>query len=441
VSETAVREDIRLERLSLVDTAWLHMESPTNLMMVGSLTFFDTPVDRERIITTLRNRLLHLGRFVERIEDSPIGPPRWVPDRLFDLDAHVHSVALPEPGGDNELRIFVSDLMSTPLDMKRPLWDAHLIENYKGGTVLVTRIHHCIADGTALMRVLLGLTATTAEASLRAPHRKPPSPNGSGWWRLPALDPRAAMAGLTQLGAQAYTLLRLVALFPDSPTPLRGELTRTKHVAWTQPISLESLRPLREATGFTVNDILVAAVTGALRSAIRRQGAEVPDRIRALVPVDLRPPTGDARLGNQFGLVFLDLPVGFADRMSRLEAVHQGMDSARHSPQPAVAMEVLGALGLVPAAVQRQAVRFFGTKGTAVVTNVRGPGEPLYLAGSRVRSMTFFVPQSAMLGLGISIMTYAGQIQMGVIADSGLVPDTVAIARDMTRELRRLIKV
>jgi len=127
--------------------------------------------------------------------------------------------------------------------------------------------------------------------------------------------------------------------------------------------------------------------------------------------------------------------------MSRLEAVHQGMDSARHSPQPAVAMEVLGALGLVPAAVQRQAVRFFGTKGTAVVTNVRGPGEPLYLAGSRVRSMTFFVPQSAMLGLGISIMTYAGQIQMGVIADSGLVPDTVAIARDMTRELRRLIKV
>ena len=93
-----------------------------------------------------------------------------------------------------------------------------------------------------------------------------------------------------------------------------------------------------------------------------------------------------------------------------------------------------------PPAVQRQAVRFFGSKGTAVVTNVRGPGERLYLAGSKLRGLTFFVPQSAMLGIGISIMTYAGQIQMGVIADSGLVPDPVAIARDITRELRRLVK-
>ncbi len=422
-----------------MDTAWLHMESPTNLMMVGSLSFFETPVDRDRILTTFRNRLLPQGRFVERIENSPFGPPRWVPDHLFDLDAHIHSVALPAAGGDAELRTFVGDLMSSPLDMKRPLWDAHLVDNYKGGTVLITRIHHCIADGTALMRVLLGLTATTAEGSLRAPRPDAPASNGNGTWRLPSVDPGAVMAGLTQLGAQAYTLLRLVSLWPDSSTPLRGDLTRTKRVAWTEPLPLESLRPLREASGFTVNDILVAAVTGALRTAIRKRGADVPDRIRALVPVDLRPPT-DGHLGNQFGLVFLDLPVGFANRMSRLDAVHQGMDAARNSPQPAVAMEVLGALGLVPAAVQRQAVRFFGSKGTAVVTNVRGPGERLYLAGSKLRGLTFFVPQSAMLGIGISIMTYAGQIQMGVIADSGLVPDPVAIARDITRELRRLVK-
>jgi len=439
VTNTETRE-LRPERLSLVDTAWLHMESPTNLMMVGSLSFLETPVDRERIVTTLRNRLLPQGRFVERIEGSPFGPPRWVPDRLFDLDAHVHSVALPAPGGDAQLRTFVGDLMSSPLDMKRPLWDAHIVDNYNGSTVLVTRIHHCIADGTALMHVLLGLTSTTAEGSLRTPRPDAVASNGTSQWRIPTLDPGAVVSGLAQLGAQAYTLLRLVSLWPDSSTPLRGELTRTKRVAWTQPVPLETLRPLREASGFTVNDILVAAVTGALRTAIRNRGVDVPERIRALVPVDLRPPTVDGRLGNQFGLVFLDLPVGFANRMSRLDAVHQGMDAARHSPQPAVAMEVLGALGMVPAAVQRQAVRFFGSKGTAVVTNVRGPGERLYLAGTKLSGLTFFVPQSAMLGIGISIMTYAGQIQMGVIADSGLVPDPVAIARDITRELHRLVK-
>ena len=432
---------LRPERLSLVDTAWLHMEVPTNLMMAGSLTFFETPVDRNQLLIAYRTRLLPQPRFVERIDSSPLGPPRWVPDRLFDLNAHLHSVALPAPGGDAELRTLVGDLMSTPLDMTRPPWDAHLVENYRGGTVLVSRLHHCIGDGTALMQVLLELTGRTAEESLLAPRHRTTPTNRDGRSWVPQLDPRRAIDGLIQLSAQAYTLARLMALWPDSSTPLRGSLVRTKNVAWTQTLSLESLRPLRKLTGYTVNDILVAAVTGALRTCIRKRGAEVPEHIRALVPVDLRRTSVDARLGNQFGLVFLNLPVGRSNRMDRLNAVHEGMDAARNSPQPSVALEVLGALGLVPPMIQRQVVRFFGSKGTAVVTNVRGPAEELFLAGSKVSGMTFFVPQSAMLGIGISIMTYAGQIQMGVIADSGLVPDPGAIAHDITLELRTLIKV
>src|ERR1035437_5735476 len=162
---------------------------------------------------------------------------------------------------------------------------------------------------------------------------------------------------------------------------------------------------------------------------------------RALVPVDMRPQDDDGRLGNQFGLVFLDMPVGMPGRRQRLDSVHAMMQLARHSPQPSVAFEVLGALGLVPQAIQRQVVRFFGAKGTAVVTNVRGPARRLYLAGERLVNLTFFVPQSAMLGIGISVMTYAGDIQVGVIADAGLVPEPAAIARDITAELRALVRL
>lgn len=429
----------RPERLSLVDTAWLHMEMPTNLMMVGSIAFFDEPIDRERLATTLRRRLLVHPRFLERIDTTPLRGPRWVPDQAFNLDDHMHRVALPAPGGDAELRELLSDLMSHPLDMERPLWDTYIIEGYGAGSVMFTRIHHSVADGTALIQVLLGLTGATAEESLRAPRRRPRREHDQQGLRLPSLDPRTYVRGMVQGGAQLYTLARLTALFPDSRTPLRGTLVRSKRVAWTDPFPLSRLKALRQATGCTVNDVMLTAVTGALRAHIRRRQEIVPEHIRALVPVDMRPDPTDNKLGNQFGLVFLDMPVGISNRQERLAAVHERMAAARHSPQPSVAFEVLGALGLTPQMLQRQVVRFFGSKGTAVVTNVRGPAEQLYLAGHKLRRLTFFVPQSAGLGMGISIFTYAGQIEMGVIADSGLVPEPTAIARDITTELRRLV--
>lgn len=433
--------EIETERVSLVDTAWLHMDAPTNLMMVGSLSVFDAPLDHDLLMTTLEQRLLVHPRFREHIQQSLVGPPSWALDPLFDLGAHVHRISLPAPGGDAELRVFIGDQMSSPLDMSRPLWDAHIIENYRGGSVLLTRIHHSIGDGTALVRVLLGLTEPTAAASLEPPHRARAAKHPGGHFGLEHLDPRHAVHDVAQLGAHLYTLARLTTLWPDPGTSLRGDLVRSKRVAWTAPFPLDALRPLRAESGYTLNDILVAAVSGALRTHLRKGGGPVPPSIRAMVPVDMRPAADDGgELGNQFGLVFLDMPVGLARQRDRLEAVHAAMDTARHSAQPAVAFEILGALGAVPRALQRQALRFFGTKGTAVVTNVRGPAEHLYMAGRRLSNLVFFVPQTAMLGIGVSIMTYAGNIQVGVIADAGLVPAPGEIALDVTRELRRFAK-
>jgi WS/DGAT/MGAT family acyltransferase len=427
------------EGFSLVDTAWLHMEMPTNLMMVGGVAFFAVPLDERRVMTAVGRRLLPSHpRFTWRVQPSPLGLPRWVEDPMFDLAGHVSRVVLPAPGGDAELRALLGDLMSRPLDMGRPLWDMHVIHGYRNGGVLLTRIHHCVADGTALVRVLRSLTAASAEASLRPVRGQRPSAPRHAGIGLPDLDPGRALGRAAAAAAHVYTLGRLAALWPDPSTPLRGPLTVRKGIAWTDPHPVAELRPVRRWTGCTVNDVLVAAAAGSLRRNLLRRRVPIPPRLRALVPVDLRRDPGDDRLGNQFGLVFLDLPVGVAEPIGRLTEVHRRMEEARRSLQPSVTMEVLGVLGLVPHPLQRQVIRFFGAKATVVVTNVRGPADSLYLAGERLSNLLFFVPQSAGLGLGISIMSYAGNLQIGVIADSGLVPNPDTIARDLNAELRRL---
>jgi diacylglycerol O-acyltransferase len=427
------------ELLTPVDHAWLRTETPDNLMVVGSICFFDEPVTYADVLTGFEKRLLVHPRFSQRVDTSLPNLPRWVDVDGWDLTAHVHRIGLPAPGGDAELRVLASDLMSQPLDHTRPLWDAHLVEGYGPGSALVVRIHHTIGDGSALVRVLLGLTAPDATGSLRAPRRGGAVLEGRR--RLPSLPlgPHAAVDLLREAGIHLFTLARVSALLPDASTPLRGPLRRQKNVAWTDPHPLDSLRPLRIATGATVNDILLAAVSGALRRHLLGRHAEVPASIRAIVPVDLRR-VGDEGLGNQFGMVFLELPVGIADRMERLHAVHERMLAERRSALPAVSMEILGAAGLAPRALEQLLMRFFGSKATAVVTNVRGPGEARFLAGHPLRRLTFFVPQSAKLGLGISIFSYAGQLEVGVIADSGLISDPTAITRAVTGELRQLMR-
>lgn len=428
------------ELLTPIDHAWLRTETPDNLMVVGSICFFDRAPTYAEVLTAFEKRLLVHPRFSQRVERRLPGLPRWVDAEDWDLSAHLHRVALPAPGGDAELRSLVSDLMSQPLDLTRPLWDSHLVEGYGSGGALVTRIHHTVGDGTALVRVLLGLTAPDAATSLRARGAEDPRLGARRPLPLPPLSAEGALDLVRAAGIHLLTLARVSALLPDAGTPLRGPLRRRKNVAWTDPHPLDSLRPLRRATGATVNDILLAAVAGALRTHLLRRRAEVPPSIRAIVPVDLRR-VGDRGLGNQFGMVFLELPVGIASRRERLRTIHERMLAERQSALPAVTMEVLGAAGLAPRAVERLLLRFFGSKATAVITNVRGPDTARYLAGRRLRRLTFFVPQSAKLGLGISIFSYAGQMEVGVITDSGLIPDPTAITREVTGELRQLMRL
>ena len=443
------------QNLSNIDVAWLHMEEPTNLMMINGFYLFDGPIDFDRIRMTLEYRLIErFRRFKQRVVETrmPMRRPYWETDPHFDIDAHLHRIALPSPGDDSVLYEVISDLASTPLDFSKPLWQFHVIEGYTGGgDLLFCRLHHSIADGIALMQVLLSMCDEDADAPWPEQAERDRRRRGIGSFLRPAFHAAkksSRLAGsiadgganmimhpMTTLGMTkdavgfsasfAARLGRLTILPSDPKTVLKGPLGVTKVAAWSEPIPLDEIKWVGKAMGGTINDTLMTAVSGALRRYMIERGDSADGLdIRAMVPVNLRSPEDALKnLGNSFALVLLALPVGIEDPLERFLVVRSRMDELKDSPEPIVTYVVLKAMGLAPAEIERFGVEFYASKTSLVMTNVPGPKEKLYFAGKRIEKLMFWVPQSGRMGIGISIMSYAGEILIGVITDEGLVPD------------------
>ena len=452
------------------DAAWLRMDRPTNLMIINSVLLFDEGIDWPRVKEVVNERLVHrYPRFRQRAVESGglRGGAFWEDDPYFDLDVHMHHIALPAPGDRAALQELVGDLMGEPLDRAKPLWHFYLIDGYGEGCVLYARMHHCIADGIALARVLLSLTDSEPDAGI-APS-VPVAPPGRRRLRSVVTRPAAGAlhAGRVAVGALAHegfemlvhpsaevshlaTVARAdskalahVLLTPaDAKTALKGELGVARHVAWSEPLSLDEVKSIAHANDATVNDVLVAAMTGALRQYLRRRESLV-DEIRAFVPFNLRPLDHPlpASLGNKFGLVFLALPVGARTAAARLRQVKQRMDEIKSSPEGAIAYGMLELMGMTLAQVESAMIDLFSAKGTAVITNVPGPREPVYLAGSPVSAVAVWAPMSGSVSMSVSIFSYNGRVTVGVMADAGLVPDPQTMVDSFQGELDALARI
>jgi WS/DGAT/MGAT family acyltransferase len=452
--------------LDAVDTAWLHMEDPTNLMMVTGIYVFDRPLDVARLKDTVLYRMASRFPRLTHVVKQSGSSATWEPDPTFDIDAHVHRVALPAPGDTRVLEEMVSDLMSTPLDFSKPLWQFHLLENYGEGCVVLLRIHHCIGDGVALVHVMLSSTDTAPDASWptapSAPHPHAAHPHTritsivdtvntvvkrtrqatntlihEGMESV--LHPSHLLELAQDLSEGASILTKLLLKAPDPDTVLKGRLGTSKRAAWSAPIPLDEVKAVGKANHATVNDILVAAVAGAIRRYLLERGESIEGiEINAMVPVNLRPPGEADLLGNRFGLIYLALPVGTGDPGERLLIVKDQMDELKASPEPFVVFQILAALGVAPKEVADLMVEMFGKKSTAVLTNVVGPKSPMWFAGERVRTAMFWVPQSGRMGIGVSIFSYAGEVVIGVGSDARLVPDPGAITAAFAQEFAML---
>ncbi|MGZ3182621.1 MAG: wax ester/triacylglycerol synthase family O-acyltransferase [Telluria sp.] len=451
------------EALGLVDHAWLRMDRPTNLMMICGLMTFADRITLTEARTVVRERLLAFRRFRQRVVLHD-GAPCWEEVPELDLDWHVTGIALPAPGGDTELRAVVGKLVSTALPSDRPMWQYHLIERPQG-SVLLMRLHHCYGDGFALLHVVQALTHGAAGQPALAPTDivAPPAPRTAAerifgpvtelagdsvrlagtaagtlaqWVRSPA----SAAGALDEAAGLARAAAVIAAMPPDAPTRFKGELGEAKAVAWAEPLLLAEVKAVGAALGISVNDVLLASLTGALRRYLLEQGDPVEDlEVRALVPVNLRPPGPLHELGNRFGMVFFPFPLGEADPVARALEVHRRMAALKGSRQAIVSLGILALMGMVPAPLRESILQALAANATLVVTNVRGAQEARYLAGHLIEELMFWVPQSGGIGLGASMLSYRDKVHFGVMADARRVPDPAPLARMFVHEFETLL--
>jgi WS/DGAT/MGAT family acyltransferase len=462
------------ERMSKVDTAWLRMDCPTNLMMIVGVWIIKPSVPYAQVCERVQERLLKYPRFGQRVVQDATGAA-WVDVPDFDIEQHVVREKLSRTTKAREQKALqnrLAELAMQPLDMNRPLWQIHLVENYQGGSAMMVRIHHCIADGIALIAV----TQSLVDGGLAPPQRTAKDDAHDGMrssaeeWVAHTLikpftdlavktldaagdgavnfmealsEPKKGLSGSVEVAKLAYQVLRdaaALALMPDdSPTRLKGTPGGTKRVAWCEPIALEEVKAVGKALNCSINDVLLSCVAGAIGSYLKSFGDEIAGKeIRAMVPVNLRPIEDAYKLGNHFGLAPVVLPIGIENPIERVYEVRRRMGEMKGSVQPLLAFGLLAVAGLLIKPGQDAMLNLFSKKTTAVMTNVPGPREKLKFLGATLEQSLVWVPQSGTVGLGVSILSYGGGVQFGVISDGTLCPEPQAIIDRFEPEFSKL---
>lgn len=451
------------ERLSAQDNDFLLWESPRLPMHGAGIHLFDaeslaTPeggVDFAAIRQAYASVLHRVPRYRQRVTWIP-GEKRavWIDDASFSIDYHLRHTALPRPGTEAQLKTLTARILEQPLDRERPLWETWVVEGLSGGRfAVINKAHHCLVDGASSNDILTQLFAADPD---RAPGEaprfvpRPPPSRGDLWvdaWRrrlgLPATALRSVrdfveeepdVAGALAQRARALADLARWKLVPASHTPLNGPVGPHRICDWLD-LSLDDLRSIRKQRGVSINDVVLAIVTGAVRDfMIARQVR--PERLdfRVSAPVNVRGAADAGRLGNRVSSWILRLPLGAESPLEALDAIHAQTQALKSSGQ-AVGVDLINALHeWVPIDIQS------ASKGTQnlLVTNVPGPPFPLYLLGARMRAIYVQAPLIENVGLTTGVFSYDGRMCWGFSADRDRVPDLASFAAGVRRSFERL---
>ncbi len=449
------------ENVANVDASWLRMDEPGNLMIVNAVMMLDERIPFERFRELIRTRLVEaVPRARQRIARPkvPFTHPRWEPDPHFDLSYHVRLAPLAR-ADQASLQDLVGRLITEEFDPTRPLWTYYFVPEYEGGCAMVARFHHCIGDGLALLYLLL---KTTDQAVPEPPH----ATDGSRTWWDSIMRPLARGVSLTRqveesvvhevsevlahpahaldtardLSIDAGALRKILLMSADPETVFKGPLSEQKRAVWSKPVPIPTIKEIARVTGSTINDVVLAAVAGALRQYLLSRDQVVADiNVRAVVPVNLRRIEEAWRLGNRFGLVFVPLPLGIEEPLDRIFEVRKRMQDIKKSPEALLTFQILRMLGTTPSPLFEMVVKLFGIRSTAVMTNVIGPRQPLRIGGTTLKQVMFWVPCAARLGMGVSIFSYAGGLCVGIWTDAHLVPDPERIIGFFHDEMSALV--
>lgn len=457
------------DRLSPLDVSFLYMETPTTAMHVGGVAVFEPPADGfdyDRLVELISERITLVPRYRQKVRFIPgrIANPVWVDDESFDVTYHVRRSALPKPGTDAQLRELVGRLMSRQLDRNRPLWEIYLVEGLAEGRVgVVTKTHHAMVDGVSAVdigTVILDLTPEPREvpADDWKPSREPRLASlvagavsdlvkrptqAVDTARSAVVDARATAGKLAEVAGGVLASVATIARpAPDSPLNVRIGEQRRFGMARTD---LDDYKRIRKEHGGTVNDVVLATVSGALRSWLMTRGEAVTPTttIRAMVPVSVRPEGADGHLGNRVSSYFVDLPVGEGNAVMRLHQVSFAMRGHKESGEAVGADALVALSGFAPPTLHslgaRVASSFTRRLFNVVVTNVPGPQFPLYAAGARMLEMYPVVPLAKGQALSIGLTSYDGGVYYGLNADRDAMPDTDVLAGLIEESLAELV--
>jgi WS/DGAT/MGAT family acyltransferase len=453
-----------MQRMSAQDASFLHIESDSAPMHVGGVSIFEGPPPSfDDVLGRVAAKLPLVPRYRQVVRFVPldISRPVWVDDPHFNLPYHVRRTALPSPGGDAELRLLVSRVMSQNLDRAKPLWEMWMVEGLdEGRWALVSKVHHAMVDGIAstdLLTVLLDREREPAPAGETEPWEPGPEPS-SAQLLADALADRARnpAAAAGQLGGALRAPRQLAGLVRDTTrglvgfagvarpadSSLNGPLSPHRRWTWARG-RLSDVQQVRRALGGTVNDVVLAAITGGFRDLLLARGESVDRGLRTLVPVSVRRPGERGTYNNRVSAIFAELPVSIEDPALRLESISRQMAGLKESKQ-AVAGEVLTSLsGFAPpmllALGARLASRLPQRNLNTGTTNVPGPQFPLYLAGRRMLESFPYIPLFAQVRVAVAIFSYDGALSFGISGDYDTAGDIEVLAKGIERGLGELL--
>ena len=453
------------DRLTGLDSSFLHLEQGSAHMHVAGVSVFegDAPAYDE-LIEVIESRLHLVPRYRQRLAFVPLnqGRPVWVDDPHFKVRYHVRHTALPRPGGETELKRLAGRVFSQALDRSRPLWELWLVEGLAGGRFAVlSKTHHALVDGISGVDIATVLFDASPEPLPVAPPEQEwvarPLPS-SAQLLADALLERATVPGEVARGvraafrgprtvagrvgraAQSVGALAWSGLQPAPASPFNVRIGPHRRFTWVMA-DLGQFKAIKNSLGGTVNDVVLAVVTGALGSYMRLHGKPTDEvSLRAMVPVSVRADIDRGALGNRVAAMWATLPVGVTDPVERLHALSAEMKDVKQSGQ-AVGAEILTRLsGFAPPTIMAQAARLQARQRlfNLVVTNIPGPQFPLYLLGRELDAIYPMVPLAENTALGIAILSYNGQLNFGLVADFDALADVEVLADELRASIEEL---
>jgi WS/DGAT/MGAT family acyltransferase len=456
-----------MEKLHPLDAVFVDAEDEdlhTSMAIASIAVFEGPPPSHEEFLAFITGRLPRVPRYRQKLRTVPfrLGRPVWVDDPYFDLRYHVRRTSLPTPGGDQQLAELMARVMSQRLDRDHPLWEYWVVEGLaRDRWALISKVHHCMVDGvsgTDLYGVIFDFSPEpsppAADDRIAAAEPSPIKLAAQAALDNAVLPARQAIAlssaaadpggAIRQVTDAARAIAKLApALWPATGSSLSGPIGKQRRYTWAR-VSLDDVKKIKRELGGTVNDVVLAAISGGFRALLLARGEQPgPHMVRSLVPVSVRAPGDENIYGNQVSAILADLPVHISDPAERLAAV-QGELQALKASKEAMVGEALASLGRYspyPLASwwSRLAFGLPQREIVTVTTNVPGPGQPLYGMGRRLLEIIPYVPIATTVRTGISIFSYCGNVTFGITGDFAANPDLDVLACGIEHGISELL--